>query len=248
MAGGKADLDSIASAIHKYVNQHALNMLTNVTYSQGGDGGQLWGLLPGGRTKGQCAEFSYLMEMMNRLLGIPALQKHIRAASTVQGIEKQLSYEGHTQSGDARFETRSCAHHGKEHLMMTFGYTRTSEAQKAEGWYRYAINEGEGTCEVNGKLYAGALDTVGETSGGRTPAHNILLACEKNYAPNYARSKATGFTKFDRDRFMIWVTATDSQGNYGVCEIDEADQIKAAKAKGIVLGTSQTPPFPPVPR
>lgn len=248
IAGNKSSVDEIARAIHRYVNQHALQGESNISYSKQGDGGQLWGLLPGGSKKGQCAEFSYLMELMNRLLGISAVQKHIRASTTVAGIEERLSYEGHTQSADARFETRTCARHGTEMLQMSFGYLRTTGQDEASGFLRYAINEGEGTCEVNGNLYPGLLSLVGTKSGGRSAAHNILLACEAEYAPNLAKSKLTGHTKFDKDRFQVWVTKADASGNYGVCETSKEDQLKEAKQKGMTISETQADPFPPVPR
>lgn len=248
IAGNKSTVDQIASAIHQYVNNNALSGLPNIAYSKGGDGGQLWGLLPGGSKRGQCAELSYLMEMMNRLLGIEALQKHIRASTTAVGIERRLSYEGHTQAADRRFETRTCARHGTEVLQLTFGYARLTQQEEAQGFTRYAINEGEGTCEVNGKLYPGLLSFPGLPTGGRTAAHNILLACEKRYAPNIAVSKKTGHRRYDRDRFQVWVTKVDRQGNYGVCEVSKDDQLKEAKKNGVKLSPLQADPFPPVPR
>lgn len=248
LAGNKSSVDEIARAIHGYVNQHAQQGHPNISYSQHGDGGQLWSLLGVGAKKGQCAEFSYLMELMNRLLGIHAMQKHIRASTTVAGIEKRLSYEGHTQTPDTRFETRRCARHGTEMLQMTFGYLRTTAQEQASGWSRYAINEGEGTCEVNGTLYPGLLSLIGTHSGGRTAAHNILLACEARYAPNLVKSKKTGHSRFDDDRFQVWVTKADSKGNYGVCEVSKEDQLKEAKQQGLTISQTQADPFPPVPR
>ena len=248
LAGNKSDINEIARAIHAYVNQNALMGDPNISYSRHGDGGQLWGLLPGGAKKGQCAEFSYLMELMNRLLGINAMQKHIRASTTVAGIEKRLSYEGHTQASNARFETRTCARHGTEMLQMTFGYHRSTAQEEASGISRYAINEGEGTCEVNGTLYPGLLGLIGTNSGGRKAAHNILLACEAKYAPNLLKSKKTGHNQYNSDRFLVWVTKADSSGNYGVCEISEEDQIKEAKQKGMTIAKTQADPFPSVPR
>jgi len=176
------------------------------------------------------------------------MQKHIRASTTVAGIEKRLSYEGHTQSPNTRFETRTCARHGIEMLQMTFGYYRTTAQEQASGFSRYVINEGEGTCEVNGKLYPGLLSLVGTHSHGRTAVHNILLACEGQYAPNLLKSKKTGHSKFDKDRFQGWVTKADSKGNYGVCEISKEDQLKEAKQKSMTIAKTQADLFPPVPR
>jgi hypothetical protein len=133
-------------------------------------------------------------------------------------------------------------------LQMTFGYLRTTTQEQASGWYRYAINEGEGTCEVNGTLYPGLLTLIGTASGGRTAAHNVLLACEARYAPNLARSKTSGHSRFDDDRFQVWVTKADSKGNYGVCEVSREDQLKEAKQQGLSISETQADPFPPVPR
>ena len=242
VGGNKSHVDQIAHAIQRHVNSHAAKFQTNIKYGIRADGGQFWGLL--GKThKGQCAELSYLMELMNRILGIQAIQKHVRATTYRAGTQLHLDYEGH----HVACESRHCAFHGKEELQMTFGYDRSR--RKADALARqlgdvpYSINVGEGTCEVNGKLYAGALDYIGTNSGGRSPAHNVLLACEKRYAPNLVVSKKSGHTKFDNDRFQVWVTSRDKTGQYAVCEIDQKQQLKARRINPTVAD-----PFPPVPK
>jgi hypothetical protein len=239
IAGGTNNVDEIARAIQEYVNAHRSTRSTRkVTYAQGGDGGELWGLLEHQRG-GQCGEHSYLMELMNRLLGINAIQKHVRASTTVKGVQDFLDYEGHKVG----YETRTCAFHGEEKLAMTFGYRRNDD----EG-YAYKVNYGEGTCEVNGRLYAGLVDKIGISGGGRTAAHNLLLAIEAKEAPNLRKSKETDHNDYDNDRFQIWVTM-DAKGEANeVCEKSRAEQLAEAKKKRMTISERQADPYPPVPR
>jgi hypothetical protein len=237
VAGGQSNVDKIARKVHQYVNGNASQLLyedPSVTrpHTKGRakeidgtkkDGGQYWGLLDSPGYSGQCGEASYLMEMMNRLLGVNAMQVHVHAAETVQDIEKFLVYKGHGDKKDKTemHKARKCKVHapnGWEYLSFTFGYGLKD--------FQY----GEGCCRVNRKLYAGFVDLVGRPTRGRTAAHHMLLQLESYYMRRQRKydSKKPNF----RPHFQLWIYEKPGK-TMGVCGL--------AKPPG-------PNPFPRVPR
>ncbi len=223
VAGGQSKLDIIARKVHTYVNNELKKTWGNPTIDYGSKrGAQFWGLLKEKVHKGMCGEASMLMEMMNRLLGIHVLQKHVHAAETRNDVEEFLVYQGH---GDKKplgemHKSRWCKIHDDwEYLTFTFGYGLDN------------LQMGEGCCDVNNKLYAGGVDIVGKRAGSRTAAHDILLKLEKHYM----REQRGGvYRKLENPflpHFQLWIYVKD--GSKEVCGFSKP---------------SGPNPFPPVPK
>jgi hypothetical protein len=150
IAGGKDSIDAIAKSIQDAVDK-AVDTSGVSEFTSGSD---FWALLDGTKS-GQCAQMALLMEMANRLLGIQAEYKFIMASD-------ELPIRVSTAAKPMGPKMRKCPVHGEEKLYLFFTST---------GW-----NRGEGTCDVNGKLYAAWVGgMVGTAEGNRTAEHHILL-------------------------------------------------------------------------
>jgi hypothetical protein len=226
IAGNKRDVDDIATAIHQYVNRKMNKGGRNIDYTSG-DGAQFWAML-GGTKRGHCGEATYLMEMMNRLLGIPAKQVHVRPATTAASLVRLLNLkppeikERPNLTDEQKkklenelemkyYETRECAIHKTEVLKMTFGYMPPNDQCKGE---TYKIQEGEGTCEVNGKLYPGLINNmIGTANSGRSAAQDLLVKLEERYAPHLRRSRQDPDNYYRDDRLLVWITLNEIIAN-----------------------------------
>ena len=126
------------------------------------------------------------MELMLRLLGIPAIQKHVLGATKFKDLENKVVSGKHIPTP----ETRKCYAH----------YQTTKREEKLSFLYGTSFQWGQGCCEVNKKLYAVFVkgDIIGTQSGKRTPVHHVLLQLEKIWKQEPGK------------KFLVW---TDS-GKY----------------------------------
>jgi len=174
IAGGKQERDVIAKSTQTFINNPKRKIEgkrihiafgtppTSMTKSS-----DYWALLDGGGY-GQCFEASILMELMLRLLGIKATQKHIRGATDWKLIKENMYCGKYKNDAKRRLpQERDCIKHGREQLWLRTGSL----------W-----NPGQGCCEVNDKLYVTFFSNIiGIRLGKRSPAHHVLLQLEKKY-------------------------------------------------------------------
>ena len=179
LAKGMNDPAEIAEKIQEFVNgQRSLKAGKKITINPAAAdvADQIWSLLDtGSGAHGHCGEAGFLMEQMLRMLGIDARQKHVYGRSDKAALRRgdNLVYQdGKKQVGSGPQE-RDCKVHGKEYLWLNF--TRTG----------YALNAGEGTVEVGGKLYAGLENMIGTKKRGLTPAHDLLLQLQRKYGSKF---------------------------------------------------------------
>jgi hypothetical protein len=182
LASGLNDVNRIAVTVQTFVNGHTGTLGTGykvtVNYGSANSANQLWRLLDDGTSeRGHCGEASYLMEQILRLLGIRAVQKHVYGRTSKAAFDKSenLTYEDEATGklvGKGP-QVRDCKVHGEENLWLNFSSSR------------YSLNAGEGTVEVNGKLYGGLVNEIGEKRGGITASHDLLLKLEKKLKPKF---------------------------------------------------------------
>jgi len=163
-----SDPASLAAIIQSTVNGLAGigSGRPNINYAVAESVDRLWSLADANTAAhGHCGEASYLMEQALRMIGVPALQKHVYARTDRASLDagQNVVFEDETTHKtvglDVNPQKRTCKKHGEEALRLFFG----------------RVNFGEGTVEVGGKLYGGLVNEIGEAHGGITAAHDILL-------------------------------------------------------------------------
>jgi len=153
--------------------QWAVNGLTgigtgtpNINYKVPQSVNYLWSLGdPNTQAHGHCGEASYLMEQALRMIGIPAVQKHVYGSTDTNVLHggRNVIFEDEaahkTVGTDVNPQKRNCQVHGEEKLCLMFN----------------RVNAGEGTVEVGGKLYGGLVNKIADSQGGTSAAHQMLL-------------------------------------------------------------------------
>lgn len=196
VAGDRNSRSDIARSVQKYLNDH-LKIIWKSPEPPYSKGSQFWALLANNRPA-QCFEGSTLMELMLRLLGIPAVQKSVHG--TADPEKDYVTYHGNYMG----LQERNCYEHGKENLYLVYGKR---------------FQEGQGCCEVNKKLYTVFVkgNVIGTPSGNRTSARHVLLQLEKFWKQ---KQKYEYFQVWGREVMVggeeqIWACtskATDTQG------------------------------------
>jgi len=123
------------------------------------------------------------MELMVRLLGIPAVQKHVLGATKFADIDKKVAFGKHIPDP----ESRKCYAH----------FQSTQRKEKLAFLYGTSFQWGQGCCEVNKKVYAVFVkgDIIGTKQGKRTSVHHVLLQLENIWKKEVSK------------KFLVW---TDS--------------------------------------
>ena len=125
------------------------------------------------------------MEQMLRLLGIPAVQKHVYGRTEKPPLDRgeNVYYEDGTGGKPLGKgpQVRKCKVHGDEKLMMNFGSPQN-----------YSLNVGEGTVEVNGKLFAGLVAEIGEAKPGLSATRSPAQARGRRGADGRAEGEVPG--------------------------------------------------------
>jgi hypothetical protein len=161
----------------------------------------LWHLMDAGTTaRGHCAEATFLMEAMLRMLGVDADQTHVFGRSTLDGdLAEGTNYRQHSMKPKSLLgkgpEKRTCPLTAKaEELVLNFDTTTT----------RDSLNEGEGCVMVGDALYTGLITHTVRARDGRKAPHELLLLIEAQYGGLKAKNRKT--------HFQVWAKSSEIKG------------------------------------
>lgn len=174
----------------------------------------LWHLMdPGTIARGHCAEATFLMESMLRMLGIDADQTHVYPRSTLAGdlaSGNNFSQQGagsRAQDGHGA-EVRTCPDQVKDDEALAFNFNCLTTSGH--------LNSGEGCVMVHDTLYTGLISHSVTGKDGRKATHELLLLLEKQYGDLDHKDRLTNF--------QVWIKTDGKGGEPKLCPHLESGQ------------------------